>query len=170
MNLIRRANSTCAYILRTFSTRNCTFLTRVFVAYVRPILEYASQLWSPNTIDIINRLERVQRLFTKRIRPLSHFSYDDRLNYLGLCRLETRRLYLDLMLLGKLKFNFMHLSLHDLTIKESALHVNRFISLTSHSRNAFYFFTLRTIRLWNSLLPHTAKCVMLHIFVIYYTV
>jgi hypothetical protein len=152
-NLIRKANSTCAYILRTFATRNCTFLTRVFVAYVRPILEYASQLWSPNTVDMINRLERVQRLFTKRIRSISHLCYDDRLNYLGLCRLETRRLYLDLMFLCKLKFNFMHLTLHDLSIQESRLHTNRFISPISHSRNAFCFYTARSIRLWNCLLP-----------------
>ena len=50
-NLIRRANSTCAFILRTFASRNVSFISRIFIAYVRPILEYACQVWSPFTID-----------------------------------------------------------------------------------------------------------------------
>ena len=155
-NLIRRANSTCAYILRTFASRNSTFLTRIFVAYVRPILEYACQLWSPCTIDFINRIEHVQRLFTKRIRSIASLSYNERLNYLGLSRLETRRLYLDLLFLYKLKHNSVHLSLSDFCVNESRLHANRLISLVSHSRSTFHFYTTRTIRLWNSVLPAIA--------------
>jgi hypothetical protein len=39
MNLIRRANSICGYILSTFASRNASFMTGLFIAYVRPILE-----------------------------------------------------------------------------------------------------------------------------------
>ena len=32
-------------------------MTRLFVAYIRLILEYASQAWSPINIDLINCVE-----------------------------------------------------------------------------------------------------------------
>jgi hypothetical protein len=150
-NLIRRANCMCAYILRTFANRNSVFMARVFVAYVRPILEYACQLWSPSTVNLINRIERVQRLFTKRIRSIAHLSYNERLSHLHLHRLESRRLYLDLLFLCKLKFNCLHLTLADFCVFISRLHNNRFISIISFSRSTYYFFTARTVRLWNSL-------------------
>jgi hypothetical protein len=154
-NIIRKANSTCAYILRTFATRNSTFLTRVFVAYVRPILEYACQVWSPCTVDTINRIEHVQRLYTKRIRSIAHLSYDNRLKFLGLCRLETRRLFLDLLFMYKLKLNSTHLALHDFSVTESQLHANRFKSVITHSHIAYYFYIARTVRLWNFVFAHT---------------
>ena len=153
-NIIRKANSTCAYILRTFATRNSTFLKRVFIAYVRPILEYACQLWSPCNIDMINRLEHVQRLFTKRIRSIAHLTYVDRLNFLCLSRLETRRLHLDLLFFYKLKMNNTHLSLHDFSIIESQLHVNRFKSVFTKSRIDHHYYTARTVRLWNHVLAN----------------
>ena len=72
------------------------------------MLEYAFQLWSPSIVDFINRIKRIQRLFTKRIRSISHMTYDERLAHLHLHRLECRRLYLDMLFLGKLKFNIIH--------------------------------------------------------------
>ena len=65
--VIQRANSACDCILCTFTSRNSVFMAHVFVAYVRSILEYACQLWSPSTVQLINCVERVQRIFTKRI-------------------------------------------------------------------------------------------------------
>jgi hypothetical protein len=158
-NIIRRANSTCAVIMRAFVSRNSYFMVKAFVAYVRPTLEYASQLWSPFSVDLINRMERVQRLFTKRIRSVAHLSYDERLNSLGLQRLESRRLYLDVIFLAKIKFGFLHLKLDDFGLCLSRLHASRFISLPSSSRIMYYFFTVRMIRMWNKL-PHnvTSAC------------
>jgi len=42
-------------------------LCRAFTVYVRPLLEYASCVWSPHLMKDIERLER----FTKRLRGLS---------------------------------------------------------------------------------------------------
>ena len=123
-------------------------MVKVFIAYVRPILEYASRLWSPSNVNVINRIERVQRLFTKRIWSVAHLPYNERL---GLQRLESGRLYLDVLFLAKLKFNYFHLTLNDFDIRVSNLHNNGFISLPSYSRVTYYFYTVRMIRLWNSL-------------------
>ena len=64
VNINHRANFTCSHILCTFASRNSSFMVKVFIAYVRSIFEYASQVWSPSTVNLINRFERVQRLFT----------------------------------------------------------------------------------------------------------
>ena len=38
VNIIYRANCTCSLILRTFASRNSSFMVKVFLAYVWPIL------------------------------------------------------------------------------------------------------------------------------------
>jgi len=43
--------------------------------YVRPILEYASTVWSPHFIKYINSIENVQRNFTKRISFITVVRY-----------------------------------------------------------------------------------------------
>ena len=58
------------------------FLSKLFVTYVRPILEYCS-VSSPHRIDLINRLEDVQRRFTKKLNGLANLSYAKRLEILG---------------------------------------------------------------------------------------
>ena len=42
-------------------------LKRAFITYVRPLLEYASPVWSPSHIYLINEIESVQRSFTERL-------------------------------------------------------------------------------------------------------
>ena len=78
-------------------------------------------------------------------------TYDERLAHLNLHRLECRRLYLDMLFLGKLKYNIIHLSLHDFSVQNSTLHNYCFISLPSSNRKSFYFFTVHSVRLWNSM-------------------
>ena len=41
-NIIHRANSLCAFIFRNFASRNASFMSRIFIAYIRRVLEYAS--------------------------------------------------------------------------------------------------------------------------------
>ena len=84
VNIIRRPNFTSSHILRTFALRNSSFMVKVFIAYVESMLEYASQVWPSSTVTFINRVERVQRLFTKRIQSVANLPYNERLNKLGL--------------------------------------------------------------------------------------
>ena len=78
-------------ILRCFHSRDRTLLTTALCTYVRPLLEYCSSVWYPHTKCLINKIEKVQRYFTKRIVGLRNMSYDDRLHTLGLKSLEDRR-------------------------------------------------------------------------------
>ena len=71
-------------ILSAFVSRYLVFVAHLFVTYVRHILKYTCQLWSPSAVQLINRVEGVQRMFTKRIRCIANLSYDEHLDYLGL--------------------------------------------------------------------------------------
>ena len=76
-------------------------LTKAFVIFVRPLLEYCSQIWSPRLQKDIYNIERVQRSFTKRLPGLKSLSYTERLLCLNLESLESRRVKADLVLLFK---------------------------------------------------------------------
>ena len=102
--IISRANHRKSLILRCFLSRNQTNLVRAFKTYVRPILEYASTVWSPSYITDIIAIERVQKNFTKRTPGCSHMSYPERLTALKLQSLEHRRLIADLTMV----YNIIH--------------------------------------------------------------
>jgi hypothetical protein len=84
-------------ISRCFLTRDPFVLIRAFKTYVRPLVEYASPVWSPVSRAQIDKLEKVQRRFTKRLSGLRNMTYSARLQYLSLHSLERRRLNYDLM-------------------------------------------------------------------------
>jgi len=92
-------------ILRSFFTRDPAVLTKAFVTYVRPILEYCTPVWSPHTVSNINKIESCQRWFTKRIKGLSNMRYPERLAFLGLETLQARRLKCDLQMCYKVIHN-----------------------------------------------------------------
>ena len=103
-DFVSRAKLRSALIFRSFLTNNIDNLKRAFVTYVRPLLEYASPVWSPSLIHLINEIENVQRSFTKRLPGFSSLSYSERLCKLKLPTLELRRLIADLVIC----YNMVH--------------------------------------------------------------
>ena len=73
----------------------------MFNVYVRPLLEYSSQVWAPHLLSNIDKIESVQRHFTKSFPGLKHYSYNERLNLLHIQPLELRRLRADCIFLQK---------------------------------------------------------------------
>jgi len=76
---------------------------RHFITYVRPLLEFSCQVWALKYNYLINKIESVQRFFTRRIglRGLEKLSYSERLNIHGLETLDRRRVIFDLILCYK---------------------------------------------------------------------
>jgi hypothetical protein len=60
---LQRAN----LILKCFQSRDRSLLMKAFKVYVRPLLEYATPVWSPHFMYLILKIEQVQRSFTKRL-------------------------------------------------------------------------------------------------------
>ncbi len=60
----------------------------LYVALVRPHLEYGMLACSPNLVAGINHLERIQRLAIRLVTGICHFPYVVRLQGLGLHSLQ----------------------------------------------------------------------------------
>ena len=76
----------------------------LYLSVVRPVLAYASQVWSPQSIGLIKRTERIQRRASKFILNLPFMcseSYRDRLITLELMPLSYWHEYMDLVFFYK---------------------------------------------------------------------
>jgi hypothetical protein len=76
----------------------------LYLSVVRPVLAYASQVWSPRSIGLIKRTERIQRRAFKFILNLPFMcseSYRDRLITLELMPLSYWHAYMDLVFFFK---------------------------------------------------------------------
>ena len=67
-DITTKAHQRANCILRSFVSGAVALLVRAFAVYVRPIVEYSSVIWSPQTKLEIETIEKVQRRFTKRIK------------------------------------------------------------------------------------------------------
>lgn len=98
-NIVSRANSVLGFVKRWAREFSDPFVTRsLYTTLVRPILEYASQVWSPYHAVHINRIEAVQKRFVRfALRdlgwadPLRLPPYEDRLRIIKLQSLAKRR-------------------------------------------------------------------------------
>ena len=87
----KAANLKCAWILRVFKTRASFPLLTLWKSLVLPILDYCSQLWSPNTMALIQTIELVQVNFLNKISGMSALDYWDQLKHQKIFSLQRRR-------------------------------------------------------------------------------
>jgi len=104
-NIVAKATQRVGILYRGFVTRNFNFMRKAYITYIRPLLEYNSVVWNPHQKDLILRIEKVQRRFTKWIPSLYKLSYSERLAMLNLEPLELRRLRFDLIEYYKILHN-----------------------------------------------------------------
>lgn len=88
---IRVANAIVGQIRRSFSHLDCDSFRRMFIAFVRPHLEYGQHIWSPHLLKHINAIENVQIRATKLVNGLKDLDYEERLRRLNLPTLSYRR-------------------------------------------------------------------------------
>jgi len=82
--IVAKAHVRSSLIHKCFLSKDATTLTKAFVTYVRPILKYASVIWSPYHLGEIAKLKSVQRRFTKRLVGLRNMSYAYIIHFLKL--------------------------------------------------------------------------------------
>ena len=116
-------------IFRCITTTSSRTLLNAYTIYCRPILEYASIIWSPFSKiskfrNLIDQIERVQLLFTRRLittcvgntnsSNINYKSYTDRLGYFKLESFEFRRLKIDLTTIFKISNKYTYINISDI--------------------------------------------------------
>ena len=88
---VNKANRIVGLIRRTFVALDEEIFRCLYVAMVRPHLEYANQIWAPFLIKDLEAVENVQRRASKLVPTLKNLTYEERLRKLGLPTLAYRR-------------------------------------------------------------------------------
>ena len=148
-------------------SRNVANLLRAYLVYVRPILEYASCVWSPHYVGQTTQIESVQRRFTKRLPGFAALDYQSRLAKLGIESLEIRRLRQDLVYTYKILFGLVNQSATDFFTLTSTVHdantrghLYKLYPIQSRVDVHKYFFANRVVVPWNGLpaKPEDFRC------------
>ena len=137
----------------------------LYLSVVRSVLAYASQVWSPQTIGLIKRTERVQRRASKFMLNLSFLcedSYRDRLIRLELIPLSYWHEYMDLLFFFKAINGLVDISGDVLPKPIIPTRVTRSTSTTQllfrpqKCRTTTFqkSYISRVTRVWNCLPPH----------------
>jgi ribonuclease P/MRP protein subunit RPP40 len=158
----KKANRALGLIQRAFRCRNKQFVLPLYIALVRPHLDYCVQAWRPHYAQDIQLLERVQRRFTRMVHGLGGLPYEQRLQRLNLTTIETRHIRADLLEAFKI-----------IRGKEK-LDPTTFFTFSSYSRTKGhqyklykprarldcrkYFFSHRVVDLWNELPNDAVSC------------
>ena len=152
-NIVAKASLRAKLILKCFVSRNARLLTKAFCVFVRPVLEFSSVVWSPYFRCDIDKIENVQRRFTKAIFP--QMTYSARLSKLKLQTLEMRRIIADLTTCYKL-LNGLTETDYRFALSRSSMSQTRGNSLKlnknhlASTRDGALFHN-RIINLWNAL-------------------
>ena len=151
---ISKANRLLGQIRRSFTYLDKDTMRQLFISLVRPHLEFSNVVWSPHHKKYIDLLEKVQRRATKYIPGLYNMSYEERLAELKLPSLRFRRKRGDLIEMYKYTHAFYD-------VNKSLIHYSDNTSTRGHNykletRNSnldlrHFFFTYRTVKVWNDL-------------------
>ncbi|CAG2186826.1 unnamed protein product [Mytilus edulis] len=90
-DIYNKAQRVLSLINHSFDYMDQDMFLTIYKSIVRPLLEYATCVWSPYLKKDIRKLESVQRRATKLVKNICHLNYEDRLRSLGLPTLEYRR-------------------------------------------------------------------------------
>jgi hypothetical protein len=100
-----KANKLLGFLRRSaVEVKNPNTRRTLYLAIVRPALGYATQVWSPQSIELVRKTESVQRQaskFTLKLPFTCTESYKDRLMYINLLPVSYWHEYLDLMFFFK---------------------------------------------------------------------
>ena len=170
--MCRKAFQKCYLIFRAFSSNNIWIYIKLFITFVRPILEYSSTVWNPNLLEDIRKIESVQQYYLKtlckRCRITSN-SYSDRLYKFNLKSLIYRRLKFDLTMVFKIINKLIDLPFENFfKFKTTKYNLRRHkytleaVRFNKNPRKSF--FSIKIVNTWNDLPENIVLAKTLQIF------
>ena len=112
-NTVSKAKQRIYLLFKSFTNRNINLMVFAYKTYILPLFEYCSSIWSPYKTADVDRIESVQRYFTKKLDGLNNLTYNERLLACNLPSLELRRLRSDLTLRFKIVHKIIALDFTD---------------------------------------------------------
>ena len=98
-----KAKQKIGFLYRSlYSYAGCNTFLSLYLSHVRPHLEYAAVVWDPHQINLINKLENVQKFALKAATKQWKANYDDLLSVCQVPSLVQRCQYLKLTTLFKI--------------------------------------------------------------------
>ena len=156
--ICKRAYNFINMLFRCFKCCDANSLLVAYKAYVIPVLEYCSLVWTPHLLGDIDRLEAVQRYFTRRLFlrcDYGYKTYSERLRELQLQPLELRRLIHDLVMCYKIIHRDVDLNPSDFfrlsDDSRTRGHPLKLFMPYCRTNVRKYSFACRIIPVWNSL-------------------
>jgi hypothetical protein len=152
-NVVKKAYFVIRNIFTAMKHHSYDFYRKMYICYVRPILEYGSQVWSPILKGNIDKIEKVQKYCTRHIVSSADMPYFERLVFLNLESLEVRRLKSDLILFFKKYKNVTMINIENsyqfvYSARGHSLHLFKYYCRTDKRK---LFWINRLVNNWNNL-------------------
>ena len=91
-SIVQKATQMSGWVLRTFYTRERQPMMILYKSLILSRLDYCCALWNPNgSAQLIDKIESVQRSFTRKIQGMNGLNYWERLQSLRLYSVQRRR-------------------------------------------------------------------------------
>ena len=173
--ICKKAKRMLGLIYRNYAANiSCSsIILRLYLALVRPCLEYASQVWDPHLMRDIQKLENVQKFALRICCGRYGESYENLLDTFQIPTLSNRRLFLSLSTFFNIINGHVYFPSFDFDFRPSIVHSTR----THHSQtlripfahgNSLKFsFFHKTPQLWNNLPQEAVSATDLHSFKFY---
>jgi hypothetical protein len=164
---IKKAFSKAHYILKKFTHLDSYLFSLLYKTFIRPTLEYCSQICRPVYITNLNKLEKCQRKLTKWCPSLRHLPYDERLRRLQLPTLRERFDRGDAILTYQLLSGILDVDASRYLCRnysQTRGHSLKLQGSTSRLNTRKYFFSERVITPWNSLTEYIVTAPSLNSF------
>ena len=161
--ICHRASITSFQITKSLNSKIIWTWLKLYQTYIRPKLESNTQIWSPFLIKDVNKIESIQRKFTRfafNKCSISNTGYEDRLRKINMLSLKQRRVYFDLALMFKMINNISDLQFNDYfylittkySLRSHTLQINTKNKFNSSRWHNSYFGRIPS--LWNVLPSH----------------
>ena len=151
---VNKANKLLGLIRRSFEYLDVDTMKRLFIAIVRPHLEFANVAWSPSLSRDQKLIEGVLRRATKVIPGMKDLSYEQRLEKMKIPSMAYRRVRGDMIEVYKYTHNLYKLEGSFFTVDNQSVTRGHSYKLEKQRCNSSLrqcFFTLRVIERWNKL-------------------
>jgi len=89
--ITKKAHAVLSQLRRSTCLRDSKTFAKLYLVYVRPLLESAAPVWNPSKKESIHELEKVQRRALRMISDIGSLPYEEHLKALGIQSLEDRR-------------------------------------------------------------------------------